>query len=134
MDVERMVKVYLKLREARSELKHKYDEEDGKLKQKQELLEGQFLAFLNSSNVDSFRTSLGTVYKQENMIPTAADWSAIYAWIKKHDAFEFLERRLKKTEVAAYMEEHEGSPPPGVNVMREYEVRIRRGNSAPGSK
>jgi hypothetical protein len=37
-----------------------------------------------------------------------------------------LERRFKKTFVKDYRESNEGAIPPGVSVMREFTVRVRR--------
>jgi hypothetical protein len=37
-----------------------------------------------------------------------------------------LEKRIKKTFVQEWMDAHEGTPPPGVNVYREFVVRVRR--------
>jgi hypothetical protein len=50
-----------------------------------------------------------------------------YGWIKDNDAFDALERRVKKTFVTEFMETHEGGlPPPGITVSREYVVRVRK--------
>lgn len=126
MDASKLVKAYLNLREARHVLKRKFDEDDGALKIKQERIEAALLGFLNDNKLDRVATPLGTVYRQEEMTPTAADWSAIYDFVKENDAFEMLERRLKKTFVKEYMEQHEGGVPPGVSVFREFVVRVRR--------
>lgn len=126
METNKLVKAYLNLREARHTLKRKFDEDDGALKIKQERIESALLAFLNENKVDRVATPLATVYRQEEMTPTAADWSAVYEFIKENDAFEMLERRLKKTFVKDYMEQHEGGVPPGVSVFREFVVRVRR--------
>jgi hypothetical protein len=126
IDTEKLAKVYIKIRDARRDLKKKFDEEDGALKAKLEKIEGVMLTFLNENKQESARTTVGTFFKQEEVTPTAADWDAIYKWIKKNDAFEMLERRIKKTFVSEYMEAHKGSIPPGVSVYREYVVRVRR--------
>lgn len=126
MDNQKIVKAYLNLRDARTTLKREFEDKDKDLKGKQEKLEGLLLKFLSENNMDSVKTSNGTFYRQEEITPTGADWHAFYEWVRENDAFDFLERRIKKTAISDYMETHEGGLPPGVSVYREYVVRVRR--------
>lgn len=126
MDTTKLAKAYIKLRDARTELKRTYDEQDGALKAKQERLEAEMLKFLNANEMDSVKTAAGTFYRQEEITPTGSDWDAFYKWIADNDAFDALERRIKKTFVREYMETNNGAIPPGVSVYREYVVRVRR--------
>lgn len=127
VDAERAARAYVKIREARSALAAKFKEEDEKLKHKLSLLEAGMLDFLNKTNQKSAKTEIGTFYKQLEILPTGSDWSAFYGWVKKNDAFEFLERRIKKTAVADFMEQNDGNAPPGVSVLKEWKVVVRRG-------
>ena len=126
MDISTLTKAYVKIRDARGALKKQYEEEDIKLKAKLERLEAEMLRFLQENNTDSVKTVHGTFYRQEEITPTGADWDALYKWIAQNDAFDALERRIKKGFVKEYMETHEGGVPPGVSVYREYVVRVRR--------
>ncbi len=126
MDYSQIVKVYLKIRDKRADLKKAFDTSDNELKAKQEQLEGTMLDFLNTSGVDSTRTEAGTFFKQEDLIPTGSDWAAFYDWIKEHDAFDALERRVKKVFISNYLEENDGAVPPGISIFRQYKVRVRR--------
>jgi len=126
MDMERLVKAHINIRDARSALKKKFDEEDRGLKKKQERIEAAMLKFLSDNKIDNSKTSAGTFYRQVNIVPMGSDWNAFYDWVKENDAFDALERRIKKGFVNEYMEEHDGETPPGVSVHREYVVRVRR--------
>lgn len=126
MDINALTKEYLALRDRRAQLRKHYDDEDAILKEEMAALEGQMLKFLQDNNTESVRTEAGTLYRQEDMTAIGSDWDAIYRWAAENDAFEILERRLKKTFVKDYMETHEGGVPPGVSVLREYAVRVRR--------
>lgn len=126
VDLARVTKAYLSIRDARIAAKRQFDEDDAKFKASQEKLEALMLGQLNSMGVESVRTEAGTFYKQEEIKPAANDWNLFYHWIKDHDAFDFLEKRVTKNAVKAYMEEHEGGLPPGVSVYKEYVVRVRR--------
>ena len=104
-----------------------WEEADAKLKLKQEVIESAMLKFLIDNKMDSVKTPVGTFYRQEEIMPAGADWDLIYKFITDNDAFEMLERRIKKGFVKEYMETNNGSVPPGVTVHREYVVRVRRG-------
>jgi len=126
VDVNRLTKAYIKLRDARSELKKDWEKEDAKFKEKLEKIEGALLQFLNETQQNSSKTDAGIVYRQEEITPTGADWDAFYGWVAKNNAFDALERRIKKTFIREYMDTHDGGIPPGVSVYREFVVRVRR--------
>lgn len=125
-DVNRLTKTYIKIRDARSQLRKDWMVEDTKLKEKLEKIESALLKFLNETQQNSSKTDSGIVYRQEEITPTGADWDAFYQWVAKNNAFDALERRIKKTFISEYMDAHEGGIPPGVSVYREYVVRVRR--------
>ena len=129
IDYDRLTKVFVKLRDARADLKRDWERQDKELEEKQKTIEAAMLGYLNETNCDSVKTPHGTFYRQEDIIPTGADWDAFYEWVKDHDAFDALERRIKKNFIAEYMATHEGGTPPGVSVFRKYVVRVRRNNS-----
>lgn len=147
VDLDKIVAVYTKIRDKRSELKKAFEKEDTGLKGKLEQLEGVLLNQLNTTKSDSTKTSHGTFYRQKDVMPSCSDWAAFYAWIKEHDAFDALERRVKKTFITDYMEEHRrkaleqqaedghdsehsdaATPqlPPGISVYTKYVVRVRK--------
>lgn len=126
MDMTKIVKAHIAIRDARKVLTEEFNTKDKDLKSKQETLEAQMLRFMQDSNMDSVRTEAGTFYRQESLKPAASDWDAFYTWIKDNDAFDALERRIKATFVKDYMEENEGETPPGVSVYREFVARVRR--------
>lgn len=128
-NIQDIVKVYLKIRDTREKAKREFEELDKKRKADMERLETELLRQLDDAGADSIRTPLGTVYKQIDVIPQGADWEAIYEFIKEKDAFDLLEKRLKKTTVKEYMEANEGKLPPGINVFQKYDVHVRRGNN-----
>lgn len=126
MDINALTKQYIDLRDKRSVLKKSYEDEDEILKAEMDGLEARMLKFLQDNNTESVRTETGTLYRQEDMTVIGNDWDAIYNWAVENDAFEILEKRIKKNFVKEYMETHEGGLPPGVSVLREFVVRVRR--------
>ena len=126
LDLNRIVGAYVAIRDAKSELTKQYEAKKTELEEQLGRLEGVLLQHLNQSGADSVRTAAGTFYKQVDIKPNIVDDTAFYAWIKEHDAFDALERRVKKTFMSQFMEQHDGGLPPGIQVYRENVVRIRR--------
>ena len=129
VDTKRLVSAFLKIRDAKTALTRKYEEEKADLDSKLELVEQALLKFLNDHKMDSAKAGAATFYRQEEIIPAGSDWDRFYKWVVKHDAFEALERRIKKTFIKEYMEANDGAIPPGVTVHRSYAVRVRRGGN-----
>ena len=123
---EKLTSTFIKIRDARSALKQTYEAEDKILKDKLDTLENYMLATMNVSGLTSFKTPSGTAYRTETLVPTGSDWTAFYAWVKKHDAFDFIFRRIKADAVKDYMEQHDGQVPPGVSIFSKYGVTVRR--------
>lgn len=126
MDTAKLVKVFIKMRDKRAELKKAFDAEDIRIKGQQEEVGNVLLGFLNDNMMDSVRTSSGTFFRKEKVVPNGSDWDAFFAWVKEHDAFDAFERRIKGTFVKQFMEENAGALPPGVSIHRTFEASVRR--------
>lgn len=126
MDADKLVKIYTKIRDARTAAKRVFDEQDKELKAKQERIEAELLRFLNENKLDNSRTEHGLFYRQVDVLPAGSDWEAFYDWVAKEGAFDALERRIKKGFITEYMETHDGDLPPGVSVNKRYVLRVRR--------
>lgn len=126
IDTAKLVKVYVKMRDARAAKKKAFEAEDRRIGDQQDQIENELLRFLNDNTMESVRTSHGTFYRKEEVVPNGSDWDAFYAWVKENDAFDAFERRIKATFVKTFMEEHAGGLPPGVSVHRRFKAGVRR--------
>jgi|SRR5579884_4343648 len=87
-------------------------------------IEGYIRKYLDLTKQDAAKVGKLTATKKDNPLPSAENWDEFYAWIKENNAFEFLERRIKKTAVEEYLAAHEGKPPPGVKIFNRPDVSI----------
>lgn len=126
MDTNALTRAYLRIRDARAVGKKEWEIADAALKAKLDRLEAEMLRQLSAQNADSIKTEAGIFYRQEEIIPTGSDWQSFYAWVREHDAFDALERRIKKAFVKDHMEANNGAVPPGVSLYRSYVARVRR--------
>lgn len=126
MDYEKIVRAYRNIRDRKQELNRAHEKVIADLDEKLEKLKGVMLAELNTNKGEGIRTAAGTFFRKLETIPTGSDWDAFYDWIKDNDAFDALERRIKRTFISDYMDSHDGAIPPGVSVFRRYTVEVRK--------
>jgi hypothetical protein len=125
---DRLVKVYLKIREQRAANNKAAKDADDELKKQLATVNAELLSRMHKRGNEGFKTPHGAVYKAIVVQVTIADDSVFFPWVKEHDALDFLERRVKSTEVQKYMKEH-GAAPPGLTIFKEEEARVRKDNS-----
>jgi hypothetical protein len=127
VDLAKLASDYIALRAAKTERRKAWETEEAKYDAALERIEGVMLNHLNTHNMDSVRTDGGTFYRQEDIKPNIVDDKLFFEWIKENNAFDAMQRRVSVTFVKEFMESHEGGlPPPGLNVSREYVVRVRK--------
>jgi hypothetical protein len=124
--LDKVAATYVKIRDKRGELKKQYEAEDLKLKDQLDTLESFFLQTLQDLGVESARTKHGTIYRSLDVKPSCEDWNAFYAWIAENDAFDALERRVKKSFITSFMEDNKDELPPGIIVVKEYIAKVLR--------
>lgn len=125
---DRLVKVYLKIREQRAANNKAAKDADDELKAQLATVNAELLSRMRKRGNDGFKTPHGTVYKATVVQVTIADDSVFFPWVQEKGALDFLERRVKSTEVQKYMAEH-GEAPPGLTIFKEEEARIRKNTS-----
>ena len=116
---------YIALRDKKAELKAAYEKSVEKIDEAMKRCEAFIMATMDQIGVDSVKTAAGTAFKKQQTSATVADWDATLAFIKDSESWSMLERRVNKTFVEAYIEEHNDLPP-GVNYRSETVVNIRR--------
>ena len=124
--LDKVTATYVKIRDARAALKKQFEAEDLKLKAQLETLDSFLLSTLQTLGVESVRTQHGTVYTSVAIKPSCQDWTAFYSWIAENEAFDALERRVKRSFIVDYMADNKDALPPGITVLKELLVTIRR--------
>jgi len=75
--------------------------------------------------IDSIKTAAGTAYTKVATSATVADWPLVLGFIQKHELWPMLEKRVSKSVVETYREEHNDLPP-GINWTETRVLNIRR--------
>ena len=123
---DKIVKTYVKMRDARSKLSAEFRKKDEEIKAQMERLELFMLEQMENSGVESFKTLEGTAYRTSTMVPTGSDWDAFFKWVKETNGFDFFFKRIKADAVKDYMDQNGGKAPPGVSVYSKFGVTVRR--------
>ena len=126
MDLDRLVKTYRKIRDARTDLGNKFKAEDENLKAKLKIIEDQLLDYCNDNQLTSGRTEHGTFYRTPRTKYWTADWDSFRKFVKENDAFDLLEKRIQQTNMTTWLKENPGKVPMGLNADTEYSINVRK--------
>jgi len=127
VDLEEIVSAYIAIRNERDRVAKEYEAKDEVLKEQLGQLEQQLLVVCNDVNANSINTPAGTVIKRLNERFFCSDWDNFRKFVKENDAVELLERRIHQGNFKQFMSEHLADGlPPGVNVMREFAITVRK--------
>lgn len=123
---DRLVKAYVKIRDARKELSDAYEKQDSELRESLDTIEAQLLEACKAIGADSIRTPYGTLSRTVKKRYWTNDWHSFYTFLKEHEALELLEKRVSQTNMATFLQENPDLHPPGLNVDSRYSVVVRR--------
>ncbi len=123
---DRLIEVYIKIRDKRKELKDAFEEKDDELKDQLQLVENELLRRANEQGVTSFKADSGVAYTTETLKANVADKDAFFDFLREEELFDLMQARVSTRTLQEYMDEHDGKVPPGVNVFREKHVRVNR--------
>jgi hypothetical protein len=118
----KLVKIYLKIRDKRAEL----SKQDSELEEQQNIIETELLSICKETGADGLRTEFGTVTRSVKKRFWTSDWSSFYDFVKEHNAIELLEKRVAQSNMATFIEENPDAIPPGLQVDSRYTAVIRR--------
>lgn len=124
--LEQLTAVYLRIRDARSELSKEYEQQDKELEAQMTVIEQEMLEICKSLDASSIKTNAGTVIRSVKSRYWTNDWDSMYRFIKEHDAFALLEKRLHQSHMKQFLEENPEVEPAGLNIEREFTVVVRR--------
>ena len=117
-------------RSEREKIESEWKAKETEFKNEQALLEQQMLAVCNESNATSIKTEQGTVIKSLKERFTVADGDSFRKFVMEQEMPELFEARIHQGNFKDFMSEHAGEGlPPGVNVMREFTITVRKPTS-----
>jgi enamine deaminase RidA (YjgF/YER057c/UK114 family) len=126
MDAAKLVKVYIKMRDAKAALEHEMEEKINDIAEQMAVIEQELLELCKASGQDGGKTEYGSFTRTVKTRYWASDWDRMYAFIRDHDAPELLEKRIHQGNFKEFLEANPGTMPEGVNVDSKYAITVRR--------
>jgi len=126
LDVNQLTSVYIKMRDKRSQVKQEWEAQDTKIKEQMELIEEKLLDLCKELNTNTLGTDHGTVIRSIKSRYWTNDWDSMYQFIKEHDAFGLLEKRIQQSHMKEFIQENPDVYPAGMNVENQFTVLVRR--------
>lgn len=128
-NLDKLTDIYIRVRDARAEIKADFDARDTVLKEQLGILEAEMLDACKALNASSIRTPHGTIIRSVKSRYWTNDWDSMYTFIEEQGAFGLLEKRLHQTNMKDFLAENPDLLPMGLNVENEYTVVVRRSKS-----
>jgi hypothetical protein len=124
--VDKLIAILDKIDKKRREITSEFENKDGELKDQRELVKNKILDMCKSLGVDSLKTSIGTVSRVVKTRYTSFDWESMHSFIKEHDAFPLLEKRISQLNMKAFLQDNPEVKIPGLNADSYYDLSFTR--------
>ncbi len=124
--MDKLARVYLKIRARIKQLTQQYESEVEELKAQQDEIKTALKDQLMALGSKSVRTDQGTVILATKTRYFTQDWDSFKQFVTEHDALDLFERRIHQSNMAKFLEENPSLVPPGLNSDKEYDVSVRK--------
>ena len=123
---EKLVKAYIKMRDARGVLSAEYEAKDKEIKEQMRVVENFLLEACKRAGGNVSIPGVGVVMRGVDTRYWTSDWEAMHNFIKENNALELLERRIAQRAMGEYLKANPDKMPKGMNVESKYTVTVRR--------
>jgi hypothetical protein len=124
--LDKLAKIYRKMRDRVSELTREYDTQVELIKAQQAEVVTAMKEQMQALGVTSVRTDQGTVVLSVKTRYSTSDWDSFKSFVTEHDALDLFEKRIAQTNMKQFLEENPGVVPPGLNSNAEYDISVRK--------
>lgn len=125
-NVDQLVAVYIKIRDARDEARRAADRVDSDFEEQLDTLNKEILEICRATGADSIKTSHGTAIRTVKSRYWTNDWEKFYDFMFENNVPELLEKRIHQTNIKQFLEENPDMLPLGLNVDSEHSITVRR--------
>jgi len=123
---DKLVSIYIKLRDKRAQALKAFEELDTELKTQQDMVSDKLQEMLKEIGADNIKTKHGTVSRTIKTRYWTSDWSSMFQFIKDNDAMYLMEQRIHQTNIKKFLEENPDQLPIGLNSDSRYTVSVRK--------
>jgi hypothetical protein len=127
--LDKLAKVYRKIRDEVQALTRDYESAVEELKAQQSEIQNAMKDQMLALGVTSVKTSEGTIILAEKTRYYTEDWDSFKTFVVEHDALDLFEKRIHQTNIVTFLDENPGVVPAGLNSMTEFAVSVRKPTS-----
>lgn len=124
--MDRLTKVYIKMRDRLSELTREYEAAELLIKTQQAEVAAAMKDVLQAAGGEAMRTQYGTVTLKTTKRFYAQDWEAMYQFILDHAVPQLLEKRIAQKNMQEFLDANPELVPAGLNTMSELTVSVTK--------
>ena len=125
-DLDRLVSVYVKIRDKKAELATEFTAKEKELNAKLDTLKTALLEHCKATGTESVKTASGTFWRTQKKRFWTSDWEAMNKFIVENEVVDLLEKRISQGNMRQFLEENPNLHPPGLNADDEYTITVRR--------
>lgn len=126
MDTNEIVKIYVKIRDKKDEVKRKLGEQVALLDEDLKVIEEELQERLKAAGATSVKTPNGTVYSTIKSKVWTDNWDSFYKFIEARGLFDLLERRIHQSNIKSFLDDNPDDIPEGLNIESIKTVTVRR--------
>ena len=124
--MDRLAKIYIKIRTNIQQLTQTYDKEIEDLKAQQASVSSAMKEQMKAIGSKSINTEYGTVMMRLQTRYETNDWDSFKQFVITNDAVDLIERRIAQLNMAKFLEDNPGTVPPGLNSKSEYVISVKK--------
>lgn len=124
--LDKLARVYRKIRDRITALTQEYDTQVEQLKAQQDEIKNAMKEHLKTLGASSVNTPQGTVIMSIKTRYSTDDWDSFKEFVKTEDALDLFERRIHQGNMKLFLDDNPGKLPPGLNSMHEYDISVRK--------
>ena len=124
--MDRLTRVYIKMRDKLSLLSRTYEEEEALIKAQQAEVSAAMKDIIQKAGGTGMKTEYGTVALKTSTRYYTQDWEAMYRFLIDNDAVHLLEKRIAQKNMSEFLDSNPGMVPPGLNTLSEITVSVTK--------
>lgn len=124
--MDRLAKVYIKMRDKRAEIAREAEQKDAEIKAQQDEVADAMKEIIRTAGATGIKTNYGTVSLRTSTRFFVQDWDAMGRFIVEQDAPFLLEKRIAQRMMGEFLEKNPKLVPPGLNTMSEVSISVTK--------
>lgn len=124
--LDRLAKIYRKIRDAKAALTTQYDTELAKLDGQLDIVSDAMKEHMKAAGVTSVKTDQGTIILSKQTRYSVQDWEAFKAFVVEHNALDLFEKRVAQKNTEQFLEENPNVAIPSLMTDAKYVVSVRK--------